>query len=116
MHKNQKEARHLKNSSAAALTDFKSARSNLRKQASFPVNSLRSLIAFSDFVWLRAAMYTLALCESSAYAFGVSQKSHEVTFKHTLTVSNPIPALPKDKEAMVSGHIPESPCQMCYLQ
>ena len=57
---------YLMNSSAEDLTDFKSARSNLRKMASFPVCSLSSVIADFAFSSLRAAMYTFALCASNA--------------------------------------------------
>lgn len=52
---------HLWNSSAAALIDFRSDRSNLRKIASLSVSALSSLIACFADSSLRAAMYTLAL-------------------------------------------------------
>ena len=54
------------NSSAADLTDFKSAKSNLRKYASFPVCSFSSEMADFAFSSLRTAMYTFALCASNA--------------------------------------------------
>jgi hypothetical protein len=57
------------NSCAEALTDFRSAKSNLRKIASFPVCSFSSVMADLAFSSLRTAMYTFALCASSAYIF-----------------------------------------------
>ena len=57
------------NSSAEDLTDFKSAKSNLRKIASFPVCSFSSAMADFAFSSLRTAMYTFALCVSNAWMF-----------------------------------------------
>ena len=57
------------NSSAEDLTDFKSAKSNLRKIASFPVCSFSSAMADFAFSSLRTAMYTFALCASNACMF-----------------------------------------------
>ena len=57
------------NSSADVLTDFKSAKSNLRKIASFPVCSFSSMMADFAFSSLRAAMYTFALRASNACVF-----------------------------------------------
>lgn len=57
---------HLKNSSAANWTDFKSDKSNLRKIALFPVSFFKSRIASSAFSLLLAATYTFALCVRSA--------------------------------------------------
>jgi hypothetical protein len=57
------------NSSAEDLTDFKSAKSNLRKIASFPVCSFSSMMADFAFSSLRTAMYTFALCASNACMF-----------------------------------------------
>ena len=54
------------NSSAEALIDFKSAKSNLRKIASFPVCSFSSMMVDFAFSSLRTAIYTFALCESNA--------------------------------------------------
>jgi hypothetical protein len=54
------------NSSTEDLTEFKSARSNLRKMASFPVCSFSSVMADFAFSSLRTAMYTFALCASNA--------------------------------------------------
>ena len=57
------------NSSAEDLTDFKSAKSNLRKIGSFPVCSFSSAMADFAFSSLRTAMYTFALCASNACVF-----------------------------------------------
>ena len=54
------------NSSAEALIDTKSDKSNLRKNASFPVCSFNSVIADFAFSSLRTAMYTFALCLSNS--------------------------------------------------
>ena len=60
---------YLMNSSAEDLMDFKSAKSNLRKIASFPVCSFNSVMADFAFSSLRTAMYTFALCASNACMF-----------------------------------------------
>ena len=57
------------NSSAEDLTDFKSAKSNWIKIASFPVSSFSSAMAVFAFSSLRTAMYTFALCVSNACMF-----------------------------------------------
>ena len=57
---------YLMNSSAEDLTEFKSAKSNLRNIASFPVCSFSSVMADFAFSLLRTAMYTFALCSSNA--------------------------------------------------
>ena len=57
------------NSSAEDLMDFKSAKSKLRKIASFPVCSFSSVMADFAFSSLRTAMYTFALWASNAYMF-----------------------------------------------
>lgn len=54
------------NSSAEALMEFKSAKSNCKKMASLPVFSRSSFMAYLAFSSLRAAMYTFALCKSNA--------------------------------------------------
>jgi hypothetical protein len=53
-------------SAAAALTDFKSARSNFKNEASFPVSFFRSWMASCAREGVLAAMYTLALWMSSS--------------------------------------------------
>jgi len=57
------------NSAAAALMDFKSAKSNCKKMASLPVCSFNSSMADFAFCSLRAATYTLALCVSNTCRF-----------------------------------------------
>ena len=64
------------NSSAEDLTDCKSAKSNLRKYASFPVCSFSSAMAVFAFSSLRTAMYTFALCASSACMFYNNMRNH----------------------------------------
>ena len=58
---------YLKNSSADLRTDVKLLKSNSRKMASFPVDSLRSLMAASALLLERDPIYTVALCSSNAW-------------------------------------------------
>jgi hypothetical protein len=51
---------YLWNSSAAALTDLRSARSSLRKTGVLPVALVRSSTACAPVVAFRAAIYTFA--------------------------------------------------------
>ena len=80
------------NSSAEDLTDFKSARSNLRKIASFPVFSFSSVMADFAFSSLRTAMYTFALCASNAcMSYNVRVISLLASRRLAFVVSFPIP-------------------------
>jgi hypothetical protein len=71
------------NSSAEDLTDFKSAKSNLRKIASFPVCSFRSAMADFALSSLRTAMYTFALCASNACIFYIVRVTDSLAMKRT---------------------------------
>lgn len=62
---------YLINSSAAALTDFKLAKSSFRNMASFPVRDLSSLMAADALDLDLAAMYTVALWERRAWTRGL---------------------------------------------
>ena len=81
------------NSSAEDLTDFKSAKSNLRKIASFPVCSFSSVMAEFAFSSLRTAMYTFALRASNACIFYNCESHGLVNIDEDLAfaVSFPIP-------------------------
>src|SRR6266702_6551252 len=84
-------------SSAAALTETRSARSSLRKKMlSFPVSFLSSSIAFCDFSSERVAIYTLAPFESSTYerTLFINEMPQWGEGRLTRAVSLPIPPLP----------------------
>lgn len=77
MHQIQIRWTHLRNSSAPALIDFRSARSTGRKIASFPVMFFSSEIVDCALALLLHAIYTFALRKSSTCQterFGLSTR------------------------------------------
>ena len=94
------------NSSAEDLTDFKSAKSNLRNIASFPVCSFSSAMADFTLSSLRAAMYTFALWASNTCMFLHCQSHGLVGIEKDLPLPFLFQSLFEDRVLFISIFVP----------